>query len=204
MKFYTNVQLIGNQFLVRGVENGRRYETRDDFRPTLFVKSKRDTKYKTLTGEPVEPIQPGNVRDCRNFYKKYEDIDGFDIYGNDRYIYQYISEKYPQDAPGKMRELSQEYGFNFPYLHDETQKVAISFSAACTPDFFLFNENLKLYYRGRYDDSRPGSEESVTGADLLNATKSLLDKKSPPKTQLPSIGCNIKWKPGQEPSYFKG
>ena len=97
MKFYTNVQLIGNQFLVRGVENGRRYETRDDFRPTLFVKSKRDTKYKTLTGEPVEPIQPGNVRDCRNFYKKYEDIDGFDIYGNDRYIYQYISEKYPQD-----------------------------------------------------------------------------------------------------------
>jgi len=58
MKFYTNVQLIGNQFLVRGVENGRRYETRDDFRPTLFVKSKRDTKYKTLTGEPVEPIQP--------------------------------------------------------------------------------------------------------------------------------------------------
>ena len=126
-----------------------------------------------------------------------ESIQVFAISSND-------TEKYPQDAPGKMRELSQECGFNFPYLHDETQKVAISFSAACTPDFFLFDENLKLYYRGRYDDSRPGSEESVTGADLLNATKSLLDEKSPPKTQLPSIGCNIKWKPGQEPSYFKG
>ena len=72
MKFYTNVQLIGNQFLVRGVENGRRYETRDDFRPTLFVKSKRDTKYKTLTGEPVEPIQPGLDRDWETDYQLVE------------------------------------------------------------------------------------------------------------------------------------
>ena len=78
MKFYTNVQLIGNQFLVRGVENGKRFEFRDsDFRPTLFVKSKRETKYNTLSGESVEPIQPGSVRDCREFYKKYQDVDGF-------------------------------------------------------------------------------------------------------------------------------
>ena len=97
MKFYTNVQLIGNQFLVRGVDGGKRYEHRDEFFPTLFVKSKKKTKYKTLNGEPVETINPGTVRDCRDFYKKYEDIEGFEIYGNDRYIYQYISEKYPQD-----------------------------------------------------------------------------------------------------------
>ena len=97
MRFYTNVQLIGNQFLVRGVENGKRYETRDEFFPTLFVKSKKKSKYKTLSGDAVEAINPGTVRDCRDFYKKYEDVEGFEIYGNDRYIYQYISEKYPED-----------------------------------------------------------------------------------------------------------
>ena len=97
MKFYTNVQLIGNQVLVRGVDNGRRYEFRDEFFPTLFVKSKKDSKYKTLSGNSVEPIKPGSIRDCREFYKKYDDVDGFAIYGNDRYIYQYISEKYPED-----------------------------------------------------------------------------------------------------------
>ncbi|ASR76205.1 DNA polymerase [Synechococcus phage Bellamy] len=97
MHFYTNVQLIGNQVLVRGVDNGKRYEHRDEFYPTLFVRSKRDSKYKTLNGEPVEPIKPGTVRECRDFYKKYDEVDGFPIYGNDRYVYQYISEKYPQD-----------------------------------------------------------------------------------------------------------
>ncbi len=97
MKFYTNVQLIGNQFLVRGVDGGKRYEHRDEFFPTLFVKSKGKAKYKTLSGERVEAINPGTVRDCREFYKKYEDVEGFEIYGNDRYIYQYISAKYPED-----------------------------------------------------------------------------------------------------------
>jgi len=97
MKFYTNVQLIGNQFLVRGVDNGKRFEYRDDFFPTLFVKSNRDSKYRTLSEEKVEPVKPGTVRDCREFFKKYDDIEGFSIYGNDRYIYQYISEKYPED-----------------------------------------------------------------------------------------------------------
>ena len=96
-RFYTNVQLIGNQFLVRGVENGKRFDTRDEFFPTLFVKTKKDSEYTTLSGEAVEPINPGTVRDCREFYKKYDEIDGFEIYGNDRYIYQYISEKYPED-----------------------------------------------------------------------------------------------------------
>jgi DNA polymerase elongation subunit (family B) len=97
MRFYTNVQLIGNQFLVRGVENGKRFETRDEFFPTLFVKTKKNSKYRTLSGEAVEEVKPGTVRDCREFYSKYEGVDGFEIYGNDRYIYQYISEKYPED-----------------------------------------------------------------------------------------------------------
>jgi DNA polymerase elongation subunit (family B) len=97
MNFYTNVQLIGNQFLVRGVQNGKRFEIRDEFFPTLYVKTKKDSKYRTLSGEAVEPVKPGTVRDCREFYSKYENVDGFEIYGNDRYIYQYISEKYPED-----------------------------------------------------------------------------------------------------------
>ena len=97
MRFYTNVQLIGNQFLVRGVENGKRYEHRDEFFPTLFVRSKKKTKYKTLSGVPVDAIKPGTVRECRDFFKKYDEVEGFEIYGNDRYIYQYISEKYPED-----------------------------------------------------------------------------------------------------------
>ena len=97
MKFYTNVQMIGNRFLVRGVENGVRYETKEEFCPTLFIKSKRQSEYRTLSGEYVDKINPGTVRDCREFYKKYDEVEGFDIYGNDRYIYQYISDKYPQD-----------------------------------------------------------------------------------------------------------
>jgi len=97
MRFYTNVQLVGNQFLVRGYDNGKRFTDREEWRPTLFVDSKRKTKYQTLEGKYVEPIQPGYVRDCREFYKKYQDVEGFNIYGNERYIYQYISEKYPQD-----------------------------------------------------------------------------------------------------------
>jgi len=96
MRFYTNVQLVGNNFLVRGYENGKHFMTRESFSPTLFVPSKRKTKYKTLTGEPVEPIRPGTVRDCREFIKKYDGVQNFDVYGNDRYIYQYISEMYPE------------------------------------------------------------------------------------------------------------
>ena len=97
MRFYTNVQVVGNNFLVRGYENGRSVIFKEEYSPTLFVKSNRETNYKTLEGENVEPIQPGTVRDCRDFYKKYEDVDGFKIYGNDRYVFQYISDKYPED-----------------------------------------------------------------------------------------------------------
>tara|TARA_B100001248_G_scaffold29730_1_gene19336 strand:+ start:721 stop:1233 length:513 start_codon:yes stop_codon:yes gene_type:complete len=96
MRFYTNVQLVGNNFLVRGYENGKHFMTRETFSPTLFVSSKRKSKYKTLTGEYVESVNPGSVRDCREFFKKYAEIENFKIYGNDRYIYQYISEMYPE------------------------------------------------------------------------------------------------------------
>ena len=97
MKFYTNVQMVGDNFLVRGYENGKHFMIREKFSPTLFVPSKRETRYKTLSGESVEPVQPGSVRECRDFIKKYDGVEGFKIYGNDRYIYQYISEKYPED-----------------------------------------------------------------------------------------------------------
>jgi len=97
VKFYTNIQLIGNQFLIRGYENGKHITHREEWKPTLYVPSKRKTKYKTLEGDFVEPIQPGFVRDCREFYKKYDEVENFKIYGNDRYVYQYISEKYPED-----------------------------------------------------------------------------------------------------------
>ena len=97
MKFYTNVQMVGNQFLVRGYENGEHFMIREKFSPTLFVPSKKKTKYQTLQGHYVEPVQPGYVRDCREFISKYENVEGFKICGNERYIYQYISDKYSED-----------------------------------------------------------------------------------------------------------
>jgi len=97
MQFYTNVQMVGDHFLVRGYENGKHFMTREKFSPTLFVPSKNKTEHKTLNGEYVEEIQPGSVRDCREFIKKYEGVENFKIYGNTGYIYQYISEKYPED-----------------------------------------------------------------------------------------------------------
>ena len=112
-------------------------------------------------------------------------------------------EKYPQDSPEKMRLLAENYGFEFPYLFDESQEVAISFKAACTPDFFLFDANLELFYRGRYDSSRPGSNHPVTGEDLLKAVQCIKLDSIYPQKQMPSIGCNIKWYPNREPNYFQ-
>ncbi len=97
MRFYTNVQMVGDHFLVRGYENGRHFATREKFYPTLFVPSNKETKYKTLEGDYVESIDPGTVRDCREFIKKYDGVRNFKVYGNDRYIYQYISEMYPEE-----------------------------------------------------------------------------------------------------------
>jgi len=97
MRFYTNVQMVGDHFLVRGYENGKHFMTREKFNPTLFVPSNKKTKYKTLNGEYVEAVQPGSVRDCREFIKKYDGVENFKIYGNTGYIYQYISEIYPEE-----------------------------------------------------------------------------------------------------------
>ena len=97
MRFYTNVQMVGDHFLVRGYENGRHFATREKFNPTLFVPSRKKTKYHTLNGEYVEAVQPGSVRDCREFIKKYDGVENFKIYGNTQYIYQYISEMYPEE-----------------------------------------------------------------------------------------------------------
>jgi len=97
MRFYTNVQMVGDNFLVRGYEDGRHFATREKFYPTLFVDSKKKSKYTNLNGDFVEPIEPGTVRESREFIKKYREVENFNIYGNERFIYQYISDKYPED-----------------------------------------------------------------------------------------------------------
>ena len=110
--------------------------------------------------------------------------------------------QYPQDGPEGMAAEAREGGYTFPYLLDETQEVAKAYTAACTPDFFLFDENLDLVYRGQFDDSRPGNGVPVTGKDLRAAVDALLSGVAIPEDQRASIGCNIKWKPGNEPDYF--
>lgn len=109
---------------------------------------------------------------------------------------------YPDDSPEKMVELSRDYGFEFPYLYDESQSVAIAYRAACTPDFFLFNNHHELVYRGQYDDSRPGNNASVSGQDLKTASAALLSGNLVSTHQSPSMGCNIKWRQGNEPEYY--
>jgi len=101
---------------------------------------------------------------------------------------------HPADSPAGMKQQAETYGFNFPYLYDETQAVAHAYKAACTPDFFLFDENFKLVYRGEFDRSRPGNGVKVTGEDLRAAIDAALAGKPPLQDQRPSIGCNIKWK----------
>ena len=107
--------------------------------------------------------------------------------------------KYPDDSPAKMKEEARTAGYTFPYLFDESQEVAKAYGAACTPDFFVFDKNRTLAYRGQLDDSRPGSGVPVTGKDLRAALDATLAGKPVPGEQRPSIGCNIKWKPGNEP-----
>ena len=113
-------------------------------------------------------------------------------------------EQYPDDSPQKMAEDAEEFGYPFPYLYDETQEVAKKYKAACTPDFFLFDENRELVYRGQFDESRPGNDKPVTGEDLRQAVDLLLEEGEviDEEEQKPSMGCNIKWKAGNEPAYF--
>ena len=111
-------------------------------------------------------------------------------------------ENYPDDSPAKMKAEVKSAGYIFPYLYDETQAVAKSYRAACTPDIYLFDKNQKLVYRGQFDDSRPGNSIPVTGKDLRAAFDAVLAGKSVSSNQKASIGCNIKWKSGNEPDYF--
>jgi len=163
MKFYTNVQMVGDKFLVRGYENGKRVQYKDDYIPTLFVPAKGQSKYKTLEGEYVEAIQPGTVRDCKEFYSKYDGVDGFKIYGNERFIYQYISDKYPDDEIKfdikKMKlvtidiEVASEEGFPDPD-HCSEEMLTISIQDYATKQITTWGrkpytpsqENVKYFY----------------------------------------------------------
>lgn len=111
---------------------------------------------------------------------------------------------HPDDSPELMKTEAASAGYTFPYLFDEDQAVARAYRAACTPDFFLFDQNMQLVYRGQFDDSRPGNGAAITGADLRAACDAVLAGNPVPEPQKPSIGCNIKWKSGNEPDYFTG
>lgn len=111
--------------------------------------------------------------------------------------------KYPDDAPDRLKEMAHELGFNFPLCYDETQDAAKAYSAACTPDFFLFDRARRLVYRGQLDDSRPENTRPVNGKDLRAAIDAVLADQPVSSNQKPSMGCNIKWKTGREPSYAR-
>ena len=111
-------------------------------------------------------------------------------------------EKYAEDSIDKMREYADDLGYNFPQVVDEDQSVAKNFTAQCTPDFFLFDSDQNLVYRGQLDGSRPGNDVPTNGESLRNASQALLNNEDPILEQLPSMGCNIKWRVGEEPDYF--
>ncbi len=110
--------------------------------------------------------------------------------------------RYPADGPEEMAREAKAAGYVFPYVHDETQAVAKAYRAACTPDFYVFDQATRLIYRGQFDESRPGGNQRPTGRDLRAALDAVLQGKQVPVDQKPSIGCNIKWKPGNEPEWF--
>ncbi len=141
----------------------------------------------------VQHIKEELARLGRDYAKK--DLAIVAISSND-------AENYPDDSPAKLKAMAAELGINFPFLYDESQAVAKSYTAACTPDFFLFDDQRKLVYRGQLDDSRPGNNKPLNGQDLRAALDAALAGRAAPAGQKPSIGCNIKWKPGNEPDYF--
>jgi len=112
------------------------------------------------------------------------------------------AERYPADAPDKMTEFARDSGFEFPYLYDQSQEIAREYRAACTPDFFLFDSSHQLVYRGQFDSARPGNGVDVTGEDLNAAVETLVAGQPVSPDQKASMGCNIKWQPGNEPDYF--
>jgi peroxiredoxin len=141
----------------------------------------------------VKHIRAGLAQLGRDYLPKHVAIAG--INSND-------VENYPEDSPARMKEEVKSAGYTFPYLYDESQAVAKAYRAACTPDIYLFDKNQKLVYRGQFDDSRPGNGIPVTGKDLRAALDALLAGKPIASNQKSSMGCNIKWKSGNEPDYF--
>ena len=140
----------------------------------------------------VQHVRPGLVQLGRDYHDT--DLGMVAISAND-------AEAYPDDAPDRLAREARTHGYPFPYLYDQSQQVARAYRAACTPDFFLFDAAHRLVYRGRFDESRPGSGVPVTGADLRRALDAVLAGREVPSEQLPSLGCSIKWRPGNEPSY---
>jgi peroxiredoxin len=141
----------------------------------------------------VKHIRAGLAQFAREYLRRGVNVIG--INSND-------AVNYPADSPAKMAEEVKAAGYVFPYLYDETQQVAKAYRAACTPDIYLFDHEKRLVYRGQFDDSRPGSNIPVTGKDLRAAVDAVLAGKPVTPHQKPSIGCNIKWKPGNEPDYY--
>ncbi len=170
----------------------------------------------TVSGRPVSLAEHGGERgslvmficnhcpfvvhileELRNMDRDYrgKGVELFAISAND-------VANYPDDSPDKMQAMANSQGWSFPYLYDESQETAKSYGAACTPDFFLIDGNGCLVFRGRMDGSSPGNGVPVTGADLRAALDALISGSPVPPDQKPSLGCNIKWKPGNEPAYF--
>lgn len=137
-------------------------------------------------------------RDFAAFAREYQEkgLAIVAINSNDRIAF-------PDDSPEGMKKEAEDFGYTFPYLVDESQAVAKAFHAACTPDFFLFDKDRKLVYRGQFDDSRPNTPIPITGTDLRAAADAVLEGRSLSRNQKPSIGCNIKWKAGNAPDYFQ-
>ncbi len=138
----------------------------------------------------LQPALPALIREFQDKGLKAVAISANDV------------DNYPDDSPHKMIALARQGDFTFPYLYDESQQVAKQYMAACTPDFFLFNADRQLVYRGQFDDSRPGNDLPVTGNDLRSAIEATLNGVELNPQQKPSMGCNIKWKAGNEPDYF--
>lgn len=124
--------------------------------------------------------------------------DGFAVYA----ISANDVQAYPQDSPQEMQEFAHHHKFAFPYLYDQSQQVAKSYGAACTPDFYIYDASHRLVYRGQFDASRPNNEQPITGQDLHAGLVAVKNDQVPPQPQTPSIGCSIKWRAGNQPDYF--
>ena len=168
----------------------------------IYFKLLDTTTNKKFSSDDLNDSQPTLImficNHCPYVIHYHDEIKKLALDYLDRFNFVAISsndiENYPQDSPEKMKELWHELGLDFPYLYDESQEIAKLYKAECTPEFYLFNLSNKLVYRGRLDESSPGSESKPTGEDLRSAMENLLNNNKISKEQYPSMGCNIKWK----------